>query len=68
MTKHGTGRIIRSDIFNEEIRILLDEAGELKMSLAELKRAKNRGSFKIISEEPVEAEEEDSSELKGLEG
>jgi cell fate regulator YaaT (PSP1 superfamily) len=68
MTKHGTGRIIRSDIFNEEIRILLDEAGELKMSLAELKRAKNRGNFKIISEEPVETEEEDTSELKGLEG
>ena len=68
MTNRGTGRIIRSDIFNEEIRILLDEAGELKMSLAELKRAKNRGNFKIIGEEPPETGEEDSSELEKLEG
>lgn len=68
MTKQGTGRIIRSDIFKEEIRILLDEAGELRMSLAELKKAKNKGNFRIISEQPVETEEEDSSELEGLEG
>jgi len=70
ITRHGTGRITRSDIFNEEIRILLDEAGEIKMSLAELKRAKNRGNFRIISEKPVDTEEEkeDTSELEGLEG
>ncbi|UCE67498.1 MAG: stage 0 sporulation protein [Candidatus Zixiibacteriota bacterium] len=68
MTNRGPGRIIRSDIFNEEIRILLDEAGELKMSLVELRRARNRGNFRIISEEPVETGEEDSSELEKLEG
>jgi len=68
MTHQGSGRIIRSDIFKEEIRILLDEAGELKMNLAELRRARNRGHFKIISEEPAETGEEDSSELEKLEG
>jgi cell fate regulator YaaT (PSP1 superfamily) len=70
VTRHGTGRITRSDIFNEEIRVLLDEAGEIRMSLAELKRARNRGNFKIIREKPGEVEEtaEDSSELDKLEG
>ncbi len=68
ITKQGAGKIIRSDIFKEEIRILLDEAGELRMSLAELKRARNKGNFRIISEQPAEMEEEDTSELKGLEG
>lgn len=71
VTRHGNGRVIRSDIFNEEIRILLDEAGEVRMSLAELKRARNRGNFKIISDKPAEAEEVeevDSAELDKLEG
>jgi cell fate regulator YaaT (PSP1 superfamily) len=68
MTQHGAGRIIRSDIFNEEIRILIDEAGEIKMSLAELKRARNRGDFKIISDKPIQQKVEDTSELDKLEG
>jgi len=70
VTRHGTGRIIRSDIFNEEIRILLDEAGEIRMNLAELKRARNRGTFKLIGEKPAEAEEaeEDAAGLDALEG
>lgn len=68
VTRHGTGRIIRSDIFREEIRILLDEAGEIRMSLAELNRAKNRGSFKIVSEKAAKSEEEDASEINKLEG
>jgi cell fate regulator YaaT (PSP1 superfamily) len=68
VTRHGIGRIIRSDIFREEIRILLDEAGEIRMSLAEMNRAKNRGSFKIISETAAKSEEEDVSELNRLEG
>ena len=66
--RHGTGRIIRTDIFREEIRILLDEAGEIRMSLAELNRARNRGNFRIISEKEVKGEEEDVSELNKLEG
>jgi cell fate regulator YaaT (PSP1 superfamily) len=68
MTHMGPGRIIRSDIFNEEIRILLEEAGELRMSLAEMKRARNRGRFKIIDEERMDVEDENASELEGLEG
>jgi cell fate regulator YaaT (PSP1 superfamily) len=68
VTRQGTGRIIRSDIFREEIRILLDEAGEIRMSLAELNRARNRGSFKIISETGIKTQEEDASELNQLEG
>ena len=67
-TRHGTGRIIRADIFREEIRILLDEAGEIRMSLAELNRARNRGSFRILSDDRARGEEEDVSELNKLEG
>jgi len=67
-TKHGVGRVIKSDIFREEIRILLDEAGEVIMSLAELKRAKSRGDFKIIRDSHRHNKLEDTSELDKLQG
>ena len=68
MTSQGPGKIIRSDIFREEIRILLDEAGELRMSLAEFKKARNRGHFRLLGEDRTDSDDETSSELKGLEG
>ena len=67
-TRHGTGRIIKSDIFREEIRILLDEAGEIKMSLDELKRAKSRGTFKVLRDSHRQERTEDTSELDKLQG
>jgi len=67
-TKNGTGRVIKSDIFREEVRILLDEAGELRMSIGELKRAQNRGTFKIIHDRKRREETEDTSELDKLQG
>jgi hypothetical protein len=68
MTKNGPGRIIKSDIFKEEIRILLDEAGEVRMSLAELKRARNRGRFRILEDKSRKEVKEDTSELDKLQG
>lgn len=47
-TKDGTGIITKVNIFKEEISILLDDAGEIKMSIGELKRARNRGHFKLL--------------------
>jgi cell fate regulator YaaT (PSP1 superfamily) len=67
-TRHGTGKVIKSDIFREEVRILLDEAGEVRMSLAELKRAKNRGTFKVIRDSHRRDKLEDTSELDKLQG
>ena len=67
-TKSGTGRVIKSDIFREEVRILLDEAGELIMSIGELKRAENRGNFKILHDRKRREEIEDTSELDKLQG
>ncbi len=48
VTRHGAGIITKVDIFKEEISILHDEAGEIKMNLGELKQARNRGSFKLL--------------------
>lgn len=48
-TNMGQGRVSKVDIFREEIVILLDEAGEVKMSLGELKKAKNRGKFAVLT-------------------
>ncbi len=67
MTRHGPGRVIRTDIFNEEIRIILDEAGEIRMSLAELKRAKSRGNFKILRHKVEPESAQNASESDKLE-
>ncbi len=48
LTKDGAGIITKVDIFKEEISILLDDAGEIKMNIGELKRARNRGDFKLL--------------------
>jgi cell fate regulator YaaT (PSP1 superfamily) len=64
-TKKGTGKIIKVDIFNEKIHILLDENGELIMNLAELKKARARGQFKVL-DAPGRAQTPDDEELKKL--
>lgn len=48
VTRHGSGIITDVDIFKEEISILLDDAGEIKMNIGELKQAENRGNFKLL--------------------
>ncbi len=66
-TRHGTGRISRVDIFREEISILLEDAGEIKMSIGEMKRAKSRGKF-VIHDSPAARETERAGGLEDLEG
>jgi len=67
ITRHGKGKITKVDIFREEISILLDEAGEIKMSLGELKRARSRNKFTIL-DGPVSRDSERVSGLDELEG
>jgi len=67
VTRHGRGRITKVDIFREQISILLEEAGEIKMSLGELKRAKSRGKFTIL-DGPSSRESEKVEDLNELEG
>ena len=66
-SRHGKGRITKVDIFREEISILLDDAGEIKMSLGELKRAKSRGNFTIL-EPPSNRNASRNRGLEELEG
>jgi cell fate regulator YaaT (PSP1 superfamily) len=66
-TRHGGGRISKVDIFREQISILLEEAGEIKMSLGELKRARSRGKFNVLGG-PAKGEPEKVNELDDLEG
>jgi cell fate regulator YaaT (PSP1 superfamily) len=67
-TKKGTGKIIKVDIFKEKIHILLDESGELIMSLAELKKARARGQF-IVADDPGRNQSaQDDEELRKLQG
>jgi cell fate regulator YaaT (PSP1 superfamily) len=66
-TKRGTGRVIKVDIFKEKIHVLLDEEGELIMSLAELKKARARGQFSIL-EAPGRDQHSEDEELKKLQG
>jgi len=67
LTGQGKGRITKIDIFNEEISILLDDAGEIKMSLGELKRARSRGKFSVL-DGPSLREMEKVNGLDELEG
>jgi cell fate regulator YaaT (PSP1 superfamily) len=66
-TKRGAGKIIKIDIFKEKIHILLDESGELVMNIAELKKAKTRGEFKVM-DSPGRSQTPDDEELKNLQG
>jgi cell fate regulator YaaT (PSP1 superfamily) len=66
-TKRGTGKVIKVDIFKEKIHILLDEEGELIMSLAELKKARARGQFTVF-DSPRGRDQGDDEELKKLQG
>jgi len=66
-TKRGTGKVIKVDIFKEKIHILLDEEGELIMSLAELKKAKTRGQFTVL-DAPRSRDQGEDEELKKLQG
>jgi len=66
-TKKGAGKIIKVDIFKEKIHILLDENGELIMSLAELKKARARGQFQV-QDEPRKAQAAEDEELRNLQG
>ncbi len=66
-TTHGVGIITKIDIFKEEINILLDDAGEIKMNLGELKRARNRGNFKLLDGYARRTEQTDRK-LNELEG
>ena len=66
-TRHGRGRISKVDIFREEISILLEDAGEIKMSIGELKRAKSRGKF-IIHDAPSARTNERVRGMEELEG
>jgi cell fate regulator YaaT (PSP1 superfamily) len=66
-TKKGIGKVLKVDIFNEKIHILLDEDGELIMSLAELKKAKTRGQFQVL-EQPGRIQQTEDDELKNLQG
>ncbi len=67
MTKKGSGKIIKVDIFKEKIHILLDENGELIMNLAELKKARGRGQFQIL-DAPGRSQPPEDDELKNLQG
>ncbi len=67
MTKKGPGKIIKVDIFKEKIHILLDEDGELIMNIAELKKARTRGEFKVI-DSPGRSQTADDEELRKLQG
>jgi len=67
ITRHGRGKITKVDIFREEISILLDEAGEIKMSLGELKRARSRNKFTVL-DGPSARDSERVSGLDDLEG
>jgi cell fate regulator YaaT (PSP1 superfamily) len=67
-TKNGTGKIIKVDIFNEKIHILLDEDGELIMNLAELKKAKTRGQFQVLETPGLRSSSAEDEELKNLQG
>ena len=67
-TKKGTGKIIKVDIFNEKIHILMDEDGELIMSLAELKKARTRGQFQVLDVPGSRATSQEDDELKNLQG
>jgi cell fate regulator YaaT (PSP1 superfamily) len=67
ITKKGTGKIIKVDIFKEKIHILLDEDGELVMNIAELKKAKTRGEFKVM-DSPGRSSAPDDEELRKLQG
>jgi cell fate regulator YaaT (PSP1 superfamily) len=66
-TKRGTGKVIKVDIFKEKIHVLLDEEGELIMSLAELKKARARGQFSVL-DAPRRDQAADDEELKKLQG
>lgn len=66
-TKKGMGKIIKVDIFNEKIHILLEENGELIMSLAELKKARTRNQFQVL-DAPGRASMNDDEELRNLQG
>jgi len=66
-TKQGAGKVIKVDIFKEKVHILLDENGELIMSLAELKKARVRGQFTIV-EEPGRPQSAEDEELRKLQG
>jgi len=67
VTRHGKGRITKVDIFKEEISILLDDAGEVKMSLGEIKRAKSRGKFTVL-DAPSFRDNDRNNALDELEG
>ena len=67
-TKKGTGKIIKVDIFNEKIHILLDDAGELIMNIAELKKAKTRGQFQVLETPGMRSSSTEDEELKNLQG
>jgi len=67
LTKYGAGIITKVDIFKEEICILLDDAGEIRMNIGELKRAKNRGNFKLLDNSGKEVVEK-AKGLTELEG
>jgi cell fate regulator YaaT (PSP1 superfamily) len=67
ITKKGTGKITKVDIFKEKIHILLDEDGELIMNIAELKKARTRGEFKVI-DSPGRSQTADDEELRKLQG
>jgi cell fate regulator YaaT (PSP1 superfamily) len=66
-TKRGIGKIIKVDIFNERIHILLDDDGELIMNLAEVRKAKGRGQFQVL-DTPGRSQAPDDEELKKLQG
>jgi cell fate regulator YaaT (PSP1 superfamily) len=66
-TKRGPGKVIKVDIFKEKIHVLLDEEGELVMSLAELKKARARGQFTVF-DSPRGRDQNDDEELKKLQG
>jgi len=67
LTVQGKGRVTKVDIFKEEISVLLEDAGEIKISLGEFKRAKSRGKFSIL-DGPSAREMEKVSDLDELEG
>jgi len=66
-TLQGIGKVIKVDMFKEKIHILLEENGEVIMSLAELKKARVRGQF-VVLEEPGRAVSTEDEELRKLQG
>lgn len=66
-TKNGQGQIRKVDIFKEQISVILEDGSELIMSLAELKRARNRGQFKVL-ESPAQQADYGDRELDELQG